>query len=151
MPNEKDDRPPEQAVIPVVEEEVVAGAKPVTTGGVRIEKHVETSTRRIDMPLIHEEVEVRRVPVNRVVSQPPSVRKEGNLTIIPVLEEQLVVEKRLVLKEEIHISKKRFKERTVKDVDIERERAVVHRLDEHGRVVDRAAAAKTRRARSILD
>jgi uncharacterized protein (TIGR02271 family) len=149
MPSNDNDRPPDELVIPVVEEDVVTGTQPVTTGGVRVEKHVETRTRKIELPLIHEEVEVSRVPVNRVVSKVPSTREEGNTLIVPVVEEELVVQKRLILKEEIHIVRKRFKDRVSKEVEVDRERAVVRRLDEHGRVLDRAP--KPRKRRSVLD
>jgi uncharacterized protein (TIGR02271 family) len=131
MSEERDD-----IVIPVVEEEVVAGARPVKTGGVRVDKHVDQRIRRIQVPLLHEEVEVRRVPVNRVVKEAPSVRRQGEVVIVPVVEEELIVTKRLVLKEEIHLITRRTKDRFVKDVAIDRERAVVHRLDAEGRIVD---------------
>lgn len=36
----------------------------------------------------------------------PEIRTEGDVTIVPVLEEVLVVEKRLVLKEELHIRRR---------------------------------------------
>jgi uncharacterized protein (TIGR02271 family) len=127
---------PEEIVIPVVEEEVVAGAKPVKTGSVRVDKHVEQRVRRIQAPLVHEEVEVKRVPVNRVVEQVPTVRRKGAVIIVPVVEEELVVTKRLVLKEEIHLIKRRTRDRFVKDVTLERERAEVQRLDAEGRIVD---------------
>jgi uncharacterized protein (TIGR02271 family) len=127
---------PEEIVIPVVEEEVVAGAKPVKTGSVRVDKHVEQRVRRIQAPLVHEEVEVKRVPVNRVVEQVPTVRRKGAVIIVPVVEEELVVTKRLILKEEIHLIKRRTRDRFVKDVTLERERAEVQRLDAEGRIVD---------------
>ena len=148
-----DDR--DEVVIPVVEEEVVAGAQPVKTGAVRVDKHVETRIRKIETPLLHEEVEIRRVPVNRVVSETPPVRKKGDVIIVPVVEEELVVTKRLVLKEEIHLLKRRTKDRYVKEVALDRERAEVHRLDAQGRVVDvpsrRATGRRPATRRSVLD
>jgi uncharacterized protein (TIGR02271 family) len=137
----------EQVVIPVVEEEVVAEAKPVKTGAVRVDKHVEQRIRKIEMPLLHEEVEVRRVPVNRVVREVPPVRKKGDLIIVPVVEEELIVTKRLVLKEEIHLLKHRTKDRYVNEVPLDRERAEVHRLDANGRIVDAPAPAVAPRRR----
>jgi len=134
MSDERDD-----IVIPVVEEELVAGARPVRTGGVRVDKHVDQRIRRIQVPLLQEQVEVRRVPVNRVVTEAPSVRRKGDVVIVPVVEEELVVTKRLVLKEEIHLIRRRTKDRFVKDVTLDRERAEVHRLDAEGRIVDRRA------------
>jgi stress response protein YsnF len=54
-----------------------------------------------------EEVEVERVAINRVIDEAVPIRYEGDTTIIPLLEEILVIEKRLVLREEIHIKKTR--------------------------------------------
>jgi stress response protein YsnF len=52
-----------------------------------------------------EQVEIERVAINRVIDEPVSIRHEGDTTIIPLLEEVLVIEKRLVLREEVHIKK----------------------------------------------
>ncbi len=125
----------EELVIPLMEEQLVAGTQEVKTGAVRVEKHVEQRVRRVDMPLVQEEVEVRRVAINRVVEEPPKVRRKGGTIIVPVVEEQMVVTKRLVLKEEIHLMKRRSRNRVVKDVTLERERAEVRRVDAEGREV----------------
>ena len=53
-----------------------------------------------------ETVEVTRVPIDKVVETAPEIRTDGDVTIVPVLEEVLVVEKRLVLKEELHIRRR---------------------------------------------
>ena len=50
---------------------------------------------------------VERVPVDQFVDEAPQVRTEGDVTIIPVLEERYVLEKRLVLVEELHIRRER--------------------------------------------
>jgi uncharacterized protein (TIGR02271 family) len=142
----------EELVIPVVEEEIAAGVKAVRTGAVRVDKHVEKRIRKVQGPLLHEDVEVRHVPVNRVVSEPPPVRRKGDTVIVPVVEEELVVTKRLVLKEEIHLIKRRTKDRFVKEVELNRERAEVHRLDEDGRIIDRnAPRTKPAARRSVLE
>ena len=126
-----------EQILPVVQEELIAGKRPVKTGSVRVEKHVERRVRRIDLPLIRETVEVKRVPVNRVVDAPPAIRRSGDAIVIPVVEEQVIVTRRLVLKEEVHVMRRRTRERTVKEIPVERERAVVRHLDEKGRVIDK--------------
>jgi len=125
----------EEVVIPVVEEELQAEAVPVKTGSVRVDKHVEKRIRTIQAALLHEDVEVRRVPLNRVVHEIPAVRKKGDTVIVPVVEEEIVVTKRLVLKEEVHLIKRRTKDRFKKNVELERERAAIHRLDASGRII----------------
>ena len=69
--------------MPVIEEEVAAGVKAVKTGAVRVDKHVEKRIRKVEGPLLHEDVEVRRVPVNRVVTEAPPVRRKGDTVIVP--------------------------------------------------------------------
>jgi uncharacterized protein (TIGR02271 family) len=96
----------EQQVIPVIEEEVGVSKRKVDTGITRITKKVHEREEVIDEPLLQEEVQVERIAVNRYVEEPVPVRREKDKTIIPVFEEVLVVEKRLMLKEELHISKR---------------------------------------------
>jgi len=139
-----------EVVVPVIEEEVAAGVKAVKTGSVRVDKHVEKRIRTIKAPLLHEDVEVRHVPINRVVTEAPRVRKKGDTVIVPVVEEELVVTKRLVLKEEIHLTKRATKDRFEKKVELNRERAEVHRLDAEGRIIDRRPKTRTAGRRSIL-
>lgn len=61
----------------------------------------------IDEPLFTDEVSVERVPVNRIVDAVPETRQEGDVTIIPVIEEVITVEKRLLLREEVRIRRSR--------------------------------------------
>jgi uncharacterized protein (TIGR02271 family) len=95
----------ETLVVPVVAEQLNVQKRRVETGGVRVKKIVREREEIIDEPLIREEVHVKRVPINRVVEGPVPVRHVGNTMIISLLEEVLVVEKRLMLKEELHITK----------------------------------------------
>ncbi len=114
--------------VPVVEERLNVSKRVRETGRVRITKHVETRQEIVDEPLLREEVEVERVPVDRYVDAPVPVRSEGDTTIVPVLEEVLVVEKRLLLKEELHITKRRTERRQPQDVTLRSERVEVERL-----------------------
>lgn len=95
-------------VLPVVREELHVGIEQVDTGrGVRIHKTVTEAPYHIDETLLRDAVEVKRVPVDRIVAlaDAPSARQEGDTLIVPVLEEILVVEKRLRIKEEVHITR----------------------------------------------
>jgi uncharacterized protein (TIGR02271 family) len=123
-------------VMPVIEEQLVTGAQVAKTGSVRVEKHVERRMKRLEVPLVRESVEVQRVPINRVVETVPKSRKVGQTIIVPVVEEELIVTKRLILKEELHITKTRIRENTTREVTLEREHAEVKRLDAQGRIID---------------
>ena len=92
-------------VIPVIEEEVTIEKKVVEAGRVRISKHAKEYEKLVDVPLLHEEVSIERVPLNQVVLERLPTRYDGDTLIIPVVEEQVFVEKRLVLVEELHVRK----------------------------------------------
>lgn len=121
------------AAIPVVSEEATIGVRRVATGGLRVHKRVHEHEELVDQPLRREKADIRRVVRNEVVSGPLPVRQEGDTTIIPVVEEVLVFEKRWVLKEELHITKQRFEERRQERVVLRREDADVERFDAEGR------------------
>ena len=94
--------------IPVVQEELQLGKRTVETGsGLRLNKTVSEEVWRVDDALTHQTLDIEHVPVNAwVMGDPPTQRYEGNTLVVPVLEEVLVVEKRLRLTEEIRITAK---------------------------------------------
>jgi stress response protein YsnF len=57
----------------------------------------------------------------------PSVRQEGDVTIVPVVEEILKVERCLVLKEEVHIRRIKTTERHQEQVTLRRQEGTVSR------------------------
>lgn len=118
----------ETAVIPVTVEELDVRKRTVETGRVRVTKVVREHEEVVDEPLLREEVEVERVPVNRVVEGPVAIRHEGQTTIVPLMEEVLVVEKRLMLKEELRITKRRVEEHSPQRVTLRTEEATVERV-----------------------
>lgn len=113
--------------IPILEEKVEIGVEEKTTGRVRVKTVTTAFVENASADLERSDVEVRRVVIDRVVDAAPDVRVEGNVTIIPVLEEILVVEKRLVLKEELHITTTVLREKTEVPVTLRRQQAVIER------------------------
>jgi len=112
----------------VVEERPVVRKRRRVTGAVRVRTKVREDTEVVDRPVTVEEVEVERVPVDRWVDQPAEVREEGEVTVIPVHAEVLVVEKRLKLVEEIRVRRRRSEERRRAEVVLRSEEALVERL-----------------------
>ena len=90
----------------VVQEELHVGKRIVDTGkGVRLNKTVSEDVWRVEDSLLRQTVDIEHVPVDAwVTGEVPSNRYEGNTLVVPVLEEVLVVEKRLRLKEELRIT-----------------------------------------------
>ncbi|MFC0388724.1 DUF2382 domain-containing protein [Muricoccus vinaceus] len=92
-----------ETVIPLVEETLQVSKRLVETGRVRISLTTEVVEEVLRETLRSRYAEVERRPVGRVVTEAPAVRQEGNVIIVPVVEEVLVVEKRLMLREEVHL------------------------------------------------
>lgn len=130
----------EEAALPLVEEEVRIRKEKRETGRVRVRTRVHERTETIDEPLVREAVEVERVPVNRVLDAPASIREEGDTTIIPVVEERLVVKKELVLVEELHVTRTRTEHRDPQTVTLRRTEAEVERTDPSGEAPSEGAA-----------
>jgi uncharacterized protein (TIGR02271 family) len=120
--------PGDVAIIPVVIERAEAQKRTVETGRVRVAKVVREREEVVDEPLFREEVAVERVPVGREVAGPVSVRLEGDTMVVPVVEEVLVVEKRLVLKEELRITRRRVEEHRPQRVTLRAEEVTVERI-----------------------
>lgn len=115
-------------VIPVVEEVLEVARRREEIGRVRIQKRVHQRAEVVDEPLLHDEVTVTRVPINRVIEQPVEARQEADTLIVPVLEEVLVVEKRLLLVEEVHITRRTVETRQPQEVTLRREEVIIERL-----------------------
>jgi uncharacterized protein (TIGR02271 family) len=147
-----------EGVIPVLAEELVVDKKPVTTGGVRVTRRILEHDETVEVPLLKERLDVRRVVVGREVEGPQSVRREGETTIIPIVEEEVVVHKRYWLKEEIYITRNVTEEIHRERVTVRRQEPEIEHLDPDGRVRDAgparepepAARAPRRKRRSIL-
>ncbi|GAB3527443.1 hypothetical protein GCM10027443_04030 [Pontibacter brevis] len=126
--NARDRQQPE--MIPVVEEQVRIDKKTVETGSVHVHKDVHEEEVTVDVPTVHEEVSVERVPINEYVdTPPPPVRHEGEVMIIPVLKEELVVVKRLKLVEELHVTKRRHETHENQHITLRKEEVKVSRVD----------------------
>lgn len=120
----------ETLIIPVVEETAFLEKRVVETGRVRISKRISEHEETIDEPLFREEVTVERVPFNQYVDQPPQVRHEGDVMIIPVVQEQIVMQKRLVLVEELRVRKQVVETHQPQSVTLRREDVEVRRIAE---------------------
>lgn len=114
-------------VLPIVEETLSIGKRVVPTGRVRVSTVTEKIDAVLDAVLATSEVEVTRVPVGREIDTVPEVRTEGDVTIVPVVEEVPVVTTRLVLREEIHIKRVRGEKTLQIPVELLKQRASITR------------------------
>jgi uncharacterized protein (TIGR02271 family) len=101
------------------EEELRVGTAEREAGAVQVRKRVRTDTEQIEVPTRHEEVSVERVPVEEGTATEAEI---GDKEVsIPVTEEEVVVEKRPVAKEEIRIRKDVVEDTEVVEEDVRRE------------------------------
>jgi uncharacterized protein (TIGR02271 family) len=131
-PNEQRTRPSrkedEHIVVPVIEERSQVGKKVVEKGRVSVSKTITEREESITVPLKHEEVQVERVKRNEFVNGDiPQIRQEGDTTIIPVLREEVVVTKRLLLVEELHVTRTQKRTKEPVNVKLRSEKAKVVR------------------------
>jgi uncharacterized protein (TIGR02271 family) len=89
--------------VPLVEERARVHKRSVERDVVKISTAVKECERVITEALRHEQVTITRVPIDREIDAMPDVRQEGDVYVIPVVEERAVLVKRLVLVEEVHI------------------------------------------------
>ena len=110
----------------------MVGKRVEEAGRVRIRKVIREEEETIDEPLTREEVTVERRAVERVAEGPQNPRTEGDATIIPVVREVLVIEKRLMVTEELVVRKRVVEDRRPQTFTVRREEAVVERLGPRG-------------------
>ena len=119
-----------EAVIPLVEERLAISRRLVETGRVRVHLSTATDDALVRETLRGERMEVERVALGHEVASAPAVREEedGAVLVVPVLEEILVVKRRLVLKEELRIRRIATSETVEEAIPLRRQLASVERL-----------------------
>ena len=90
----------------MIEEQLDVRVQENVTGVVRLDKIVRTRDALVNQELLRDSVVIERVAVNRQIDSPADTRYEGDTTILPVMEEVVVISKRLILKEEIRITRR---------------------------------------------
>jgi uncharacterized protein (TIGR02271 family) len=129
----------EDPKLTLLEEELTVGKEAVETGRLRVSKQTHTREASIDENLLSEHADIERVPVGRQVFEMPLIRQEGDTTIVPIVEEVLHTERRLFLKEEIKITRRRTTEQFHDRVTLRYQEAVITRVQSATEPVDAAS------------
>lgn len=116
-----------ELVVPLHAEQLDVTRLTHETGRVQVSTVTRFHEQIVDEMLAEEHAHVKRVAVGRIVEVMPDVRQEGDTTVIPVVEEVLVVERRLFLKQEIHVTRIRTTSRHEETVVLREQEAVVTR------------------------
>jgi uncharacterized protein (TIGR02271 family) len=117
----------QSVVIPVAREEASIARNVVETGVASVRKLVRERVEVIDEPMRHDEVDIEHVTINRAVDTPEPPREEGDVLVIPVYEEVVIVRRQWVLKEEVRLRRREVQSRHREEVVLREEEAVVER------------------------
>jgi uncharacterized protein (TIGR02271 family) len=118
-------------VLPIIEERATIRREVVETGRVRLTRQVQQTDEQVTVPVQHEEVQVERVPLNQTLpsgATAPETRYEGDTLIIPVLREIAVVETRLLLVEELRVTKRQVTTQHTETLVLRKEEMLVEHL-----------------------
>ena len=115
-------------IIPVIQEQATIHTEIKETGKLKIKTTVTEVEKNIDVPLIQEGYEIKRIPINQFVDTRPPAREEGDTIIIPVVREVLVVEKRLELVEEVHLVKQQTTVQHRESITLKKEDVHIERI-----------------------
>ena len=118
-----------KTVIPLIEERLEVGKRPVSIGTVRLTKTVQEYSESLDEVLAIRTFDVERRVLNQPVDVAPPVRQEGNVTVYSLVEEQMVLTKQLVLKEEVRIIQRDAERRDTQVITLHKEHLIVERSD----------------------
>ncbi|RZL01902.1 MAG: DUF2382 domain-containing protein [Hymenobacter sp.] len=115
-------------VVPVLAETLRVEKQTVETARVVLHKTVHVDTQTVEVPLREELVQVQRLAIGRYVDEAPAVRYEGEVMIVPVLREEVVITKRLLLVEELHVHKQIVETTASQIVELRHEQVTYERI-----------------------
>jgi stress response protein YsnF len=123
-------------VVPLHEEAMDVSHQTLTTGRVRIKTVTSTRDEHVNEMVTTHEAQVERVPIGRFIDLAPPIREDGDVTIISLVEEVIVIERRLFLREEVRIRRVSITKLHQETVALRRQDAVIQReaFDDAGAV-----------------
>ena len=122
----RDTRP---GFLELAEEQIEISKREVERGRVVVRTRVEERDEIAEIELRQDEVTVERIRRGVPVETAPTVREEDGVLIVPVIEEQLVVTTRLILKEEVRITRRSRTEAVREPVRLRSEQVDIERLE----------------------
>jgi uncharacterized protein (TIGR02271 family) len=107
------------------EEQLVARKELREVGEITVRTVIEEIPGRLEVEAQREEVEIEHVPMGQVVAERVGPYEEDGVLVVPIYEEQLVVVKRLVLKEHLRVRRVASTEHQLFEDTLRRDRLVV--------------------------
>jgi uncharacterized protein (TIGR02271 family) len=116
-----------EEVLPLIDESLTVHRRTVETGTVRVRTVLQQREELAKAEIYRHSVSVEHVPINREINEVPEPWQDGEVLVIPIVEEVLVVEKRLILREEVRIHRRREVEHVEQPVSLRSMEALVER------------------------
>jgi uncharacterized protein (TIGR02271 family) len=114
-----------EAHLTLAEEQLAIGKRSVEAGHVHVGKRVETHHEEHSVPVMHEEVSIERRPITDMHAAGAQIGEES--IRVPVREEEVVAEKRVVGKEELVVRKHEVQGEERVAADLREEHAEIRR------------------------
>lgn len=133
-PGGSDHEPEEDLRVQRNEEELNAATRAREAGQLRVRKNVRTDRERFPVSKKREEVRIERAPVEGEAREVPDAEIGEDEIVVQVFEEEVVVSKRVVLKEEIRLRKEVIEEEAIVEEDVRREEVEIDDIDPGGRL-----------------
>ena len=128
-----------EVVIPLHAEELVVSRRKVDSARVRVATVTREVEKLVQEEFVREHAEIERTVIGRIVDAVPPVREEGDVTVIPVVEEVIVVQRKILLKEEIRVRRARTAEQHVETVVLRQQEIEITRTPLSGQNSPQAA------------
>ena len=141
----KNDEKP--VIVPLHAEELTVAKRRIVTGRARISTITRQQEELVEALLTRERVEIERTPIGKPLEHVPAVREEGDTLVIPVVEEVLMVQRRLVLKEEIRVRRVHETERHQERVKLRKQEAAITRFPAHEQTAEPAVGVEQQTVR----
>ena len=125
------DEAEQHEIIPLAEEQAEVTTTRVVDRRIRIHRSTTTAEKLLETELWHEEVEIKHIAKNETLEEGyfPQVRQEGDVLIVPVIEEQVEIIRRHILKEEVHIHKLKKNEQFQQNVTLRSQEIEISKED----------------------
>ena len=94
-----------ERTVPLYGEELTVTKVAAVTDHVRVSTHVDERAVLVEDTVERGELTIERIAVDRAVTHAPEPRQEGATLVVSLVEERLVVEKRLFVVEELRITR----------------------------------------------
>ncbi|MCE7064212.1 YsnF/AvaK domain-containing protein [Dyadobacter sp. CY326] len=120
----------EETVIPIIEEQLKVEKKVIEKARYTFDKEVTEEDILLEFPLNQEHISIEKKAINQYVeTAPPAVRYEGDTMIISVMREEAVIVKKLMLVEELHITRNTSQEMHSSTHTVRKEELIINKIE----------------------